>query len=69
MPEGGMKTRESWSSMPDALPGTEFAEGVPPEVDGGEFSDDLWSNRSHGRLRKNHVATADQREYLGLNWT
>ena len=32
--------------MPDALPGTEYAEGVPPETDGGEFSDDLWSNRS-----------------------
>ena len=63
------ETRRNWSSMPDALPGTEFDEGVLPEADSGEFSDDLWSNRSYGRLRENHVATADQRESLGLIWT
>ena len=34
----------SWSSTPDALPGTEFAKGVQPEANSGEFSDDLWSN-------------------------
>ena len=63
------ETRGSWSSTPDALPGTEFAKGALPEADSGEFSDDLWSNRSYGRLRENHVATADQRESLGLIWT
>ena len=31
--------------MPDALPGTEFAEGVLPGADGGEFSDVFWSSR------------------------
>ena len=55
--------------MPDALPGTEFAEGVLSEADSGEFTDDLRSNRSHCRLLENHVATADQRESLGLIWT
>ena len=34
------ETRGSRSSMPDALPGTEFAKGVLPEADSGEFSDD-----------------------------
>ena len=53
-------------SMPAALPGTEFAEGVPPEADGGEFSDGLWSDRSQvgsGRtiFRQRTV------ESLGLN--
>ena len=60
------ETRGSWSPVPDALSGTEFAEGVPPEADSWEFSDDLWSNRSQCRLREYHVATADQRESLGL---
>ena len=60
------ETGGSWSSMPDALPGKEFAEGVLPEADSGEFPDGLWSNRSHGRLRENHVATADQRVSSGL---
>ena len=64
-----MKTRGSWSSTPDALPGTEFVEGVWPEADSGEFSDDLWSNRSHGRLRENHVSTPDQSESLVVIWT
>ena len=31
------ETRGSWSSTSDALPGTEFAEGVAPEADSGEF--------------------------------
>ena len=35
--EGEMKTRESWWSTPDALPGTEFAEGVSLEANSGEF--------------------------------
>ena len=64
-----MKTRGSRSSKPDAQPGMGFTEGFSLEADGGEFSDDLWSNRSYGRLRENHVATADQRESLGLIWT
>ena len=64
--EGGMKTGGIWPSTLDALPETEFAEGISPEADSGEFSDDLWRNRSHSRLREDHVATADQRESSGL---
>ena len=53
--DGGMNAKGSWSSTPNAPPGTDFAEGVSTEVDGGEFSDNLLSNRSHGRLRENHA--------------
>ena len=54
------ETRGSLSSTLDALPGTEFAKCALPEADSGEFSDDLWSNPSYGRLRENHIPTADR---------
>ena len=64
-----MKTRGSWPPTLDALPGTEFAESVSSEADSGEFSDDLWSNRSHGRLRENRTSKPDQIESLAVIWT
>lgn len=42
-------------------PGREFTEDVSLEAIGVEFRDDLWSARPYGRLRENHVATADRR--------
>ena len=63
------ETQGFWSYTSDALPGTEFAEGVSPEADSGEFSDDLWSNQSHGRLRENHIPAPDHSESLVVIWT
>lgn len=65
-PEGGMNTRGSWSFTPDTLPGTEFAEGVSPEADSGEFRDCFWSNRSNGRFRENHISTLVQIESMAV---
>ena len=65
---GEMKTRGSWSSIPDALPGTEFAKTVSSEAGSREFSDDIWSNRSHARLRENHIPTPDQIESSMVIW-
>ena len=40
--------------------GTEFVKGISPEADSSEFRDRLWCNRSNGRLRENHLPTADR---------
>ena len=55
--EGGLNSRGSWLSTLDALPGMVFTEGVSYEADSGEFSDDLWSNQSHGRLGRTYIYT------------
>ena len=61
--EGGMPG-ESGHPILTTRPGTEFAEGVSSEADGGEFRDRSWGTRSQGRLRENHISTPDQIESL-----